>query len=502
MTHYAMLRESIREVVPKNEYAARRPMTMGGRSGQELALAQLKNFCPELFKHRERMEAIGKSEESQDLVSKVPAGFVAMQDAEGWYWNPEEGTLWAIETKKFFMFDQATGEKYELNDPMEYDMDVAVAGTSSASAVGRRLIIPDLHKVSLALKLKITHLDSPAALLAVLNGNAEMTMKAAKNLHFRLLAKFTIYLGLWTEDRVRGALAEVLAAESQEADNKIALAVSLIIGRQLFVAASRDVRCIICRTVNGVQETTAVTGVNDGVGVMTGFFELEPGNPIQLGLLTCSSASLSDEKVARTLACHTARRRPYAACADLVAAANESNKDGTQVVVGMIHLQTDSQAASSSSGLSLPATKRQRTDAEGNPLSRQSVSNGGPNQVRVRHILLRHVGSKVQPIDPVRRKNVTRTIQDAEKMFLRMFPEFAEAEPGECLDVKALTSKFTGYCRELSECTTSLKSTELAGDLGWLTRGMVSTVVPASVVRAAFQLQLHQVLLWEIAFGR
>mmetsp|Transcript_67787 Transcript_67787/g.189213 ORF Transcript_67787/g.189213 Transcript_67787/m.189213 type:complete len:180 (+) Transcript_67787:138-677(+) len=98
-----------------------------------------------------------------------------------------------------------------------------------------------------------------------------------------------------------------------------------------------------------------------------------------------------------------------------------------------------------------------------NSAKRQRVSSGASekpdHKVRARQILIRHAGGTL-PTDPVRRKPVKRSLEEAEA---RMLKVLVELEADGC-------QNFAKVCREVSECPSSLKGGELAGDIGWIDR--------------------------------
>lgn len=126
--------------------------------------------------------------------------------------------------------------------------------------------------------------------------------------------------------------------------------------------------------------------------------------------------------------------------------------------------------------------KRQRTVAE------------VPDRVRVRQILLRHWrGAGAEPQDPVRRRPVRRTPEEAELELLGVLEGLAGGGAG-----------FSGACRAASECVSALKGGELSGDLGWLDRAKgvdaqradgkaVNLAVPPAVRKAAFELEVGEI---------
>ncbi|CAL1131091.1 unnamed protein product [Cladocopium goreaui] len=123
-----------------------------------------------------------------------------------------------------------------------------------------------------------------------------------------------------------------------------------------------------------------------------------------------------------------------------------------------------------------------------------------PGRVRIRQILLRawRGGTTPKPEDPVRRKQIQRTGEEAEGQLLQVLDELRQSKDG-----AGLSKSFTLLCRSSSECQSSLQGGELAGDLGWLDKDkgvdsqrangkMVRPAVPAPVLRAAFDLEVGE----------
>lgn len=120
--------------------------------------------------------------------------------------------------------------------------------------------------------------------------------------------------------------------------------------------------------------------------------------------------------------------------------------------------------------------------------------------MRIRQILLRawRGGATPKPEDPVRRKQIQRTGEEAEGQLLQVLDELRQSKDG-----AGLSKSFTLLCRSSSECQSSLQGGELAGDLGWLDKDkgvdsqrangkMVRPAVPAPVLRAAFDLEVGE----------
>merc|ERR1712060_763928 len=118
-----------------------------------------------------------------------------------------------------------------------------------------------------------------------------------------------------------------------------------------------------------------------------------------------------------------------------------------------------------------------------------ATSNAKGEQVRVRHILLRYaVATRV--VDPVRRKQVQRSLEEAESEMLEVLAS---------LEVEGM-SCFPRICKEISECQSALKGGELAGDLGWLDQKApdaqqekaLRSQVPSTILKPVLELHVGE----------
>lgn len=180
------------------------------------------------------------------------------------------------------------------------------------------------------------------------------------------------------------------------------------------------------------------------------------------------------------------RGKPRVACGNLLQLAQANGASGslTTMCVCLDWVSPEAPAPPPAE----PAPKRQKVDP--NALAKAS-------QVRCRQILVRHKDCK-EPIDKVRNnKPVTRTVAEAERILL---------EAIEAIEGNTERSIFTQRCKAVSECSTCLKGGEMAGDLGWLSRGQAHPAVEA----AAFALPVGHIsdivesdegvhVLWRIA---
>mmetsp|Transcript_76489 Transcript_76489/g.175319 ORF Transcript_76489/g.175319 Transcript_76489/m.175319 type:complete len:182 (+) Transcript_76489:1435-1980(+) len=99
-------------------------------------------------------------------------------------------------------------------------------------------------------------------------------------------------------------------------------------------------------------------------------------------------------------------------------------------------------------------------------------------KIRCRHIVLKHIGCK-PAVDPLRRKPVTRTMEEAELALLEVLPRL----------MRDPTREFPALARELSECQSAMKGGAEAGDMGWVRKGSSSKQFDA----VAFNLKVGQV---------
>eukprot|EP00435_Cladocopium_sp_Y103_P022111 s490_g5.t1 len=273
----------------------------------------------------------------------------------------------------------------------------------------------------------------------------------------QLLPRLASYRGRWQNDRLEGALAEAIEHLRTEIapESGIALAVALLLGGRLTMAATGGAVCMIFGQVgqsDGNVDNLEVVGSSETTDPRTHCAVLEDSH---LGaLLTVNSVRSSGLSAARMRALarsHTMGDRPRAGCVSLLEEAQKAGAQPPLVAAAVRFSWSRNQTV-----------KKQRTDPS------------NLTKVRCRHLLLRYVGCQAPLGD--RRKKPTRSSGDAELQILRILPEVAHGG----------AAAFTKKCKELSECDTAMKSGDLAGDLGWLDKDPAKNrKVPAAVVRAA-----------------
>ena len=250
----------------------------------------------------------------------------------------------------------------------------------------------------------------------------------------------------------------------------VALAVALLLGGRLTMAATGGAICMIFGQVgqsDGNVDNLEVVGPdNDDAEATTHCAVLEDSH---LGaLLTVKGVRNSGLPPARMRALarsHVMADRPRAGC---VALLQEARKVGGEppLVAAAVRFSW-----SASRG---QEPKRQRTDA---PLAK----------VRCRHLLLRYVGCQALLGD--RRKKPTRSLGDAETQMLQILPEIANGGP----------AAFTAKCKEISECDTAMKSGDLR--LVFPSYTMFRLVLEIELQRDATRLGRAAALFFESLLG-
>eukprot|EP00403_Amphidinium_massartii_P027915 CAMPEP_0178393410 /NCGR_PEP_ID=MMETSP0689_2-20121128/12171_1 /TAXON_ID=160604 /ORGANISM="Amphidinium massartii, Strain CS-259" /LENGTH=559 /DNA_ID=CAMNT_0020013997 /DNA_START=19 /DNA_END=1695 /DNA_ORIENTATION=+ len=184
-------------------------------------------------------------------------------------------------------------------------------------------------------------------------------------------------------------------------------------------------------------------------------------------LLACGEVTsvLKDEEIADIL--QKRAGRPRMACSAIVQEAQQRGATGSLTVLCVCldwspHSSAEPEEATKQQDA--PQAKRPKT-ADG----KAGTSKSG--QVRCRQILVRHKHCK-EPVDRVRgNKPITRSLAEAERILFEAIVAI-EGSPGK--------SVFTQRCKAVSECSTSLKGGELAGDLGWISKGQCHPAVEAA----------------------
>jgi len=408
--------------------------------------------------------------------------------APDWLYNRERRLFYAVNTGKLFWFDQAANRHWEFFEGRKHDFAIRAEGSAHAGGgrQGKHVVIADLHEAAAALKIDLSHIDRPAAYFATFgcNEKAAPTDAAAKSVHMYLLPRLAEYRGAWSDERLQASLKASFehVAKGFEAAQGIDAVVALVLGDRLVAASSYAARGFVVdekatrREAHGRPRRIVDFGDPGGQSSVPATLCVRLEEDANRAIvLVCEEGRLSNEEAAESVVPWVERGQCRAACVALLGCARRSGAVGSLVAL-VSRLRWDSATG---------GAKRMRTEQG--------------NQVRCRHILVRHAASR-QPFDKVRKKAVKRSLEDAERLQLSVLTTLegvptsvdSGAAPSSVTTDHALTS-FTGQCRAVSECDTSLKGGELAGDLGWLDVGKRHERAPAPIPKVAMALQVGQV---------
>lgn len=436
--------------------------TNQGYSGKDLW--RLKQERPELFTGAPAQDS-GKQ--------PPPPGFVDVPAlGPQWLYGRERDQYLNRDTKKYYVRNLDTNELCELGLGRDMTATITIHGDASAtakpgSAVSKHVIINDLHRAASAMKLEFDHHDKPAAMFAIYDAKSSgaRAEAAAKSFHVRLLPRLAQHRGSWDNERLEAVLTSTIQQVAQEigaAEAGLSLAVALLLGGRLVLAASGGCTCLLFGRDGGDGGMDDEDVCGEGPEVVTNCTILEDSH---VGVLLAVDSvrrapGMTGTRLRALVRGLVGAERPRAACISLLNEVRRSNVEPPLAAAAVHFGWADPEA---------PAHKKARLEAS------------KLTKVRCRHILLRHTGAASQ-LDRGKPKP-TRSASEAEEMLLRLLPELAMGG----------SAAFTTRCKKDSDCDTKLRGGELAGDLGWLDKDPAKNrKVPDTVVRVAFKLAIGQ----------
>lgn len=187
--------------------------------------------------------------------------------------------------------------------------------------------------------------------------------------------------------------------------------------------------------------------------------QLEALGSHHLVLLSSGATSLSDQEVIERIRGFSGQPK----AGSLLVAADAAAKNAAQSITGPQRFGCCIVGVFEvGSGYVEPAAKKAKKD--------------GGDKVRCRHILLKHKDLK-QKMDPqahLRSKGpVTRPLAQAERELMRLKESLTKD-----------TSQFPAMARKHSECKSALQPGQMAGDLGWISKGSLGDQAMEDVVLA------------------
>lgn len=466
------------------------------------SLWKLKQEKPDLFSK----EDLDQIERNRVETMPPPMGFRPTVE-QGWFYHPDRHVYWEAATGRRCWLDETSGEKKDLHEGDVYGVVFAggatfsmgqTTGTSlssragksssgSASAVAaaalkqrpapKHVLVPDMHRAAESLRIDLAHLDRPSSLLAVFAPLGLATPEAAaRSLHERLLRRLGAFRGEWTDEALCAALSGAITEVSRpSAGAQIAVAAGLAVGNRFAAAATSSARFLLVRG----QEAVGAAPHEDAVAACLELQEAGQEVAEQLNVVLLAGQLSAADAVAEAAA--SAAKPAVALC---------RSRAVSLALLQAARPQGDESCLVAAVGFLTGATERSTVEpALGGPAKRQRT---GDVKVRVRQILLRHSSGSSKTVDPVRRKPVSRSLEEAESEMLGLLQRIE----------KETSNIFPSLCRSTSECQSALKGGDMAGDLGWLDQAMLTSQdkaktvrpeLPAQVLRVALELSIGQV---------
>jgi len=295
-----------------------------------------------------------------------------------------------------------------------------------------------------------------------------------------LLQRLSSHRSAWRDSAFLPALSGALSdLADANAGKQPTAAVALAVGHRVAVVATSGARLCVFSGASGSDAQVSEVTQSGQHTVCYQEVGLDVASAVSL-VLTVGESRLDSRQVIEVAAPHLYQNRCRAASLAVARAVKAQNSIGS-FAVASARLDKAREIAFA------PAT------------SHGKVGHVAP-KVRIQQVLIRYwKGTGVKPTDPVRRKQVSRTLEEAEMMSLDVLDRLAEKG-----------AVFGTICKSASECETALKSRDLAGDLGWLEQkhdvllkadrnelvvlqDVVRYIVPDTVLVAAFGIQIGEV---------
>ncbi|CAK9065085.1 unnamed protein product [Durusdinium trenchii] len=443
-------------------------------------------------------DIVSRSEEEQSergSVIEPPAGF---EDCE------HEDWLYNATTQEFF--SKKTGALAWLNAGIfcpireginHQDVQVfsgtAVIGSDQGPAP-KTAIIPDLHRVALALKMPFDHVDHPSGMVAAFGSTEAVPVDhAARGFHEKLLRRISSWRSAWLDQAWFGALTgAILDLVSGSTSGSLpVMGAALLLGRKVIAVSAPGAHVCLMLGSEGCEAVTPM----EAQGSLCCFASLPPkgdkNSSVYVAVIADGKGQLEpieDSKICSAVGPSLHQRRPRAAALALARVARKAGSTGP--------------LASACACLGWEDSPGKKSDPK-RPRSEQL------NKVRVRQILIRFWSGKgPHPVNPVNRKPVTRRVDEAEMEMLEILEQL----------IAEKCQNFASLCKSSSECGSALRGGADNGDLGWLDQAKVAALakakgqpggpksvvqssVPVAVVKVAFSLEkgeLSDVVVSEI----
>jgi len=240
-------------------------------SGTRFSGAPLWRFT--LRKEQKGDQRLPLEGESQEVV--VPEGFVQQGDGiDGVYFNSKYGIFWKSDTQQFFRFQELTKTYHEIAYEPSLENELRLLPDASCIHRHHRLkenkhvIVKDLARAALNMRMPVEHLAKPLALFAIYDGHRPTSSDpkaagagtegveepppacaefCARNFHLKLLPRLADFRGPWDDIQIMTALREScdeldtdFLTRNPGATDGCSAVVALLTGRRLFMAGVGD----------------------------------------------------------------------------------------------------------------------------------------------------------------------------------------------------------------------------------------------------------------------
>jgi len=367
-----------------------------------------------------QMEAQALREQALEAAKAREAEKIAPPGGEGWIEQNDDVLVheatklhFQVSTRRYFRFNDAGGWRLVECDPdhtyetssVGYAGDGVASRQATAVPETRHVLVPDLVKAGVALKMNIEHMDRPTSLFAAYRGDGASATASdfcAKLLHTKLLLRFASYMGKWDPGRISAALQAAVEELAEEATNS---------HKELPQGSVSFVACVMCGSVVHVVSCGGAQAVlarqrRGGLYSVEALTQLDLEQSSSCGVVgprtqvLCSEVAGGETIVLATSpmvvgsvegALKAFGTRPRAIARGVL-----QQMETRPAGVVAVHVYQVLPSAT----VAEPQAKKPRLDDKA-------------GKIRCRHIVLKHIGCK-PAVDPLRRKPVTRTMEEAE----------------------------------------------------------------------------------------
>lgn len=305
-------------------------------------------------------------------------------------------------------------------------------GDVEGATPAKNVVIKDLHRVAESLKADIKHLDRPAAMLGVFgSAGANQAEVVAKGYYEKLVRRLEVFRSEWSHPQIRDAMTGAFEDVTAGLPKAQPAAVALVVGRRVVAMASPGasywiagqqtkggtLRCVESSVSPASGSAAAPKEDAEGKAVEphSCCFELAGADSSDVfGIILCAGTTQASQDAVQTAAVHNLQSsRTLAASVSAILAARKAGVAGP-LAAACAWLKVPPNPIE----VQLPPEKRPKVAAS---------SKGNSDMIRARQILVRFVAKGIPAdrlVDPVRRRPVTRSLEEAERIMHEVLSGF------------------------------------------------------------------------------